>query len=435
MIQIPILPRDEFFEIAIGVAKVAKNNDDFKKIFEERNKERLAELEAFLSEGESRSERDMKHFPCHDAFVRTVLACCDPNFSNLMRVLKGNAFGWEADEELYEDIIDEAPVDPNGDYQDPNMETQPIDYWEEEYEGDMEPRKYIPDEDFILPKGTTNKSSNSAKGKRKRVQFDDDITGPDEQQQQELEDANSNPALQDSPSASQAANESAAKPNGVNERRHKCRRLERSPAQASSPQSSTKARKSDKRSRRDEDEDVSRKRQRLESPTMQAPTSHASSPGQSTRSQVSKKRSRRDDDGDHSHKRQKLETSTTQTPTSDAPLSPQWAVEQPKLSKKRSRHDGNNDSSHKRQKRENSAASDMASPHIAGQPTANGTAAVGSGPQKKGHQRASQKRKTAAANTSHARSPPSRSPNTRSLRRNGSATLWELDGSGKAKLR
>lgn len=55
MIQIPILPRDEFFEIAIEIVKVAKNKDDFKRIFEEKNKERLAELEAFLSEGRSRS--------------------------------------------------------------------------------------------------------------------------------------------------------------------------------------------------------------------------------------------------------------------------------------------------------------------------------------------------------------------------------------------
>lgn len=166
MIQIPIFPRDEFFEIAVEIAKAAKNNDDFKRIFEERSKERLAELEAFLSEGESRSERDMKHFPCHDAFARTISACCDPNFSNLMRLLKGNAFGWEADEERHEKIIDEAYVDSNGEYHDPRMETQHIDYWMEEYEGDMEPDEYIPDENFTLPKATNKAPPSSTQVKR-----------------------------------------------------------------------------------------------------------------------------------------------------------------------------------------------------------------------------------------------------------------------------
>lgn len=264
------------------------------------------------------------------------------------------------------------------------------------------------------------------------MQIDDDSIGPDEQQQEDSEKSASNPVPQDPPSVSQAANEGTTKPNGVNERRQKRRRLERSPAQVSSPQPSIETRKSEKRSRLDEDEDPSRKRQRLESPTMQAPISHTSSLGQSTGSTVSKKRSRHDDENGHSPKRQKLETSATQTPISDAP---QLATEQQKKPKKRSRHDDGNISSHKRQKRETSAASDTASPHTAGQPTANDTAAVGSGPLKKGHQSGSQKRKTAATNTLRTRSPPSRSQNTRSSRRNGPATLWELDDSGKAKLR
>lgn len=271
---------------------------------------------------------------------------------------------------------------------------------------------------------------------RKRVQFNDDTIDFDEQQHQEPENSPSNPVLQAS-SVSQAANESTTKPNGVNEQGHKRRRLERSPAQASSsPQVSTETRKPEKRSRHDEDGNLSRKRQRLESPATQAPILHASSPSQATRSEVSKKRSRRDGDDDHSPKRQKLETFAAQTPASHVPSSPQSAVEQ-KMSKKRCQRDDGNNGSRKRQKRETSVTSDTATHHTADQPTANDNAAVGvgSGPRNKdSRQRGSQKRKTAPANTSRARTPSSGSPNTRSSRRNGSAAFWKLDDSGKAKL-
>lgn len=433
MIQIPIFPRDEFFEIAIGIAKIAKNKDDFKRIFEEKNQERLAELEAFLSDGSSRSLYNT-NFPCHDAYAKTMAACCDPYFSNLMSLLKGCAFGWEADEEPHEKITDVAYVDSDGEYHDPWMETQYLAYSDEEYSGAMEPDEYIPDENFTLPKATNKAPPSSTQAKRKRAQFDDDSIGPNGQQHQEAETSASNPVSQDSPSVSQAANESTTKSSGVDERRQKRRRLESSPAQASSPQSSAEPRKSEKRSRRDENEDLSRKRQRLDSPVIQAPTSYTSSPEEATRSQVSKKRSRHDDEYGHPPKRQKLETSATQTPISDAPSPALSATEQRKGAKRRSRHDDSNISRHRRQKRQSSAASDAASPHTAGQPIPNDTSAVGSGPQKKGNQRGSQKRK-AAANTSRTRSPPSRSTVTRSSRRNGSATLWELDDSGKAKLR
>lgn len=169
---------------------------------------------------------------------------------------------------------------------------------------------------------------------------------------------------------------------------------------------------------------------------MQAPPiSHTSSSGQSSRSKASKKRSRHDDEHVHSPKRQKLETSATHTPIPDAPPSPQSAAEHQKRSKKRSENDDRHNSLNKRQKRDESVAADTETPHTAGQLTANGTAAVGSGSRKKSHQRGSPKRKTAAANKSLARAPPSASQRTRSSRRNGSATLWELDDSGKAKLR
>lgn len=158
--------RDEFFEIAIGIAKVAKNKDDFKRIFEEKNKERLAELEAFLSEGRRRSNRDIKQFPCQDAFVQTIRTCRDPYFSNLMNLLKGNAFGWEADMIWHEEPINKSAVDPNDDYQDPTMETQYIAYSDDEYSGEMEPAEYLPDEHFTLPKATNKRSPSSAQGKR-----------------------------------------------------------------------------------------------------------------------------------------------------------------------------------------------------------------------------------------------------------------------------
>jgi hypothetical protein len=270
---------------------------------------------------------------------------------------------------------------------------------------------------------------------RKRVQSNDDTIDFDEYQHQEL----MNPAFklvsQDSASASQAANESTIKPSGFNERKQKYRRLDESPEQSSSPQPSIEARKSVKRSRRDEGDNSTRKRQRRESPTTEAATSHSCSPEQATKSKVSKKRSRHDDKDDHSPKRQKLETSTAEISTSDAPISPQSTDEQRKTSKKKSRQDDSSNVSYKRQKREDPVASDTVSHHTADQSTTNGTTAVESASQNEVCQRGSQRRKTGATKTLRARPPPSRSSNTRSSRRNGSAALWELDDSGKAKLR
>lgn len=113
----------------------------------------------------------MKHFLCHDAFVQTIRACCDPYFFNLMRLLKGNAFGWEADVERHEEPVDKPDVDPSNDYIDRNMETQYINYSDDEHSRDMEPDEYIPDEAFILPSGATNKSPGSGNRETPAIQL------------------------------------------------------------------------------------------------------------------------------------------------------------------------------------------------------------------------------------------------------------------------
>lgn len=66
----------------------------------------------------------------------------------------------------HEEPIDNPTIDPNDDYQDPNMEAQHVDFWDEEYEGDLEPERYMPDEDFALPKETANRSPSAAQKKR-----------------------------------------------------------------------------------------------------------------------------------------------------------------------------------------------------------------------------------------------------------------------------
>lgn len=59
----------------------------------------------------------------------------------------------------HEEPLDKPDIDPNDDYQDPNMETQHVDFWDEEYEGDMELERYKLDEDFTLLKGMANRRS------------------------------------------------------------------------------------------------------------------------------------------------------------------------------------------------------------------------------------------------------------------------------------
>lgn len=165
MIQIPVFPRDEFFQVAIEVAKEAKNKQDFKKLMGEKNKRQLAELEALLSDAARQTSDREEDFPCSDAFYRTLRACNNPYFIYLIRLLKGSASGWEADI-WHEEPIDEAAVDPANDYEDPNMRSQAFDFWDEEYRGNMEPERHTPDEDFIPPQGTTNKLPSSAQGKQ-----------------------------------------------------------------------------------------------------------------------------------------------------------------------------------------------------------------------------------------------------------------------------
>jgi hypothetical protein len=122
MIQIPVFPRDEFFEIAIEVAKEAKTREDFKRLMGERNKQQLAELEGLLSDAAHRIFYSEQDFPCKDAFDKTIQACHNPYFIYLIRLLKGSALGWEADMIWHEEPVDKPAIDPNADYQDPTME-------------------------------------------------------------------------------------------------------------------------------------------------------------------------------------------------------------------------------------------------------------------------------------------------------------------------
>lgn len=166
MIRIPVFPKDEFFDMAIEVAKEAKSKEDFNKLMGEKNKQQLAELEALLKDAAHRIFYNEQDFPCKDAFNKTIQACHNPYFIYLIRLLKGSALGWEADVIRDQEPIDQAAIDPNDDYEDPNLKSQYVDFWDEEYDGDMEPVTYIPDENFTLPDATTNNSSSSAREKR-----------------------------------------------------------------------------------------------------------------------------------------------------------------------------------------------------------------------------------------------------------------------------
>ncbi|KAL7931851.1 hypothetical protein V8C35DRAFT_308734 [Trichoderma chlorosporum] len=188
-IQIPILRKSDYFDNAMEIAKLAHGQKaEFERIFEERNQKRREELLRSLAKAATQTIYNDKIFPCEDA-RRTVFNVCQTGcLWDFLRLLNGNAFGWEAD--VAED------VQPDGAVSNPQQETQILgdetqylddDYY---YEDPMEDQTrgeqsvnaayYIGTYTSVLASGMpVLEKEDKEKGdreKRKRDQFDDDTS-------------------------------------------------------------------------------------------------------------------------------------------------------------------------------------------------------------------------------------------------------------------
>ncbi|KAL7935424.1 hypothetical protein V8C35DRAFT_299434 [Trichoderma chlorosporum] len=97
-IQIPIYEESDYFNNAIEVAKLAQGKKaEFERIFEKRNAKRREELLSLLADAAYQTIYNDKVFPCKDACDTVSDVCLTGCLWDFLRLLKGNAFGWEAD--------------------------------------------------------------------------------------------------------------------------------------------------------------------------------------------------------------------------------------------------------------------------------------------------------------------------------------------------
>jgi hypothetical protein len=97
-IQIPIFGESDYFDNAIEVAKLAQGQKaEFEQIFEKRNEKRREELLSLLANAAYQTISNENVFPCQDARDTVHDVCLTGCLLDFLRLLKGNAFGWEAD--------------------------------------------------------------------------------------------------------------------------------------------------------------------------------------------------------------------------------------------------------------------------------------------------------------------------------------------------
>lgn len=107
-VRIPVLPEEEYFERALEIAKSAKDRGDYEKIFEERNARDWQELLDLMSETTRHTLYHHDNFPCDDAWRKARKASQTGSLMEFVRLLKGVAFGWEADE-VCENKVENVP--------------------------------------------------------------------------------------------------------------------------------------------------------------------------------------------------------------------------------------------------------------------------------------------------------------------------------------
>ncbi|RFU81622.1 hypothetical protein TARUN_570 [Trichoderma arundinaceum] len=104
-IQIPIFGEEEYFQIAIAIARRTKNREEFEKEFEKTNKERREALRRLMGAATLKSMGEAG-FPCKAAQDAAFFAGQTGCLEYFIKLLKGTVYGWEAD------IVGEEELDP-----------------------------------------------------------------------------------------------------------------------------------------------------------------------------------------------------------------------------------------------------------------------------------------------------------------------------------
>ncbi|KAL7952161.1 hypothetical protein V8C34DRAFT_299965 [Trichoderma compactum] len=96
--RIPIFRERDFFDNALRIAKLAKGRkEDIERIFEEENKQQQERLLSLLARAALQTIYNNEIFPCKDAQDTVLNTCQTGCLLDFLCLLKGNAFGWEAD--------------------------------------------------------------------------------------------------------------------------------------------------------------------------------------------------------------------------------------------------------------------------------------------------------------------------------------------------
>lgn len=108
-IQIPIIPATEYFETAINIARIAKNEEDFKRIFEERHKQRQKKIKDVLQKISSWGFMS-KQVP-EDMVKKATKAARFECYTHFLRVLKEIAFNPDSATTQFYQPADECSIE------------------------------------------------------------------------------------------------------------------------------------------------------------------------------------------------------------------------------------------------------------------------------------------------------------------------------------
>ncbi|KAL7935683.1 hypothetical protein V8C35DRAFT_297923, partial [Trichoderma chlorosporum] len=106
--KIPILHYTHFQSKATNLAKRAKSQEDFERLFQEENDKELRKLLDFIERCYPETIRNNQTFSCRDARSAATGACYG-TLEAFVHLLKGTVFGWEADEVRRVTIDTNAP--------------------------------------------------------------------------------------------------------------------------------------------------------------------------------------------------------------------------------------------------------------------------------------------------------------------------------------
>ncbi|KAL6858416.1 hypothetical protein J3F83DRAFT_750728 [Trichoderma novae-zelandiae] len=453
--RIPVLPEDKHFERALEIAKIAKDREDFERIFLERNSNDWKELLHLMDDILMHASYHSDSFPCKDARNKVFKASQTGTLTDFIKVLKGLAFGWEADE------IRETPIDsvPSGeeasvgagfpDEGEVFPEPDDID-WEEERAlgrdygenvifhgtytyfpapepasrkasdaapcaGGNEPlmqQKSAPCRTASTLEDAGLKETQRLQRKRKRLRFSNDIIQvPETNQASSLRSADDGSVIGET-----------SPPANDNDRAYKRQKLDDSTttSHSNSPRQPDESISKKRPIYEDDDGGQMHKRQKLDS-------SRQNAEAESNEPRISKRPISDDDDDDtdkQGHKRQKLDTSPQQHADADSNES---RIDK-SMSNKRpicdndddddhdDDDDGDNEHRHKRQRLDPSSQQ---------RPEANTNEPRISSKQRSSRSR--RRRNNAGRAPEHIK--------TRSLNRIRPSTFWELDHTGKASIR